>query len=148
MKQSNNKAKLAIIISMAIWGTIGVFVKNIALGSAEIALLRGALALVFIGGCLLIRKEKAGKEVLKKAFQTRLIEDERAWLEMHELRNRIAHTYEETELAEIFHLIVGSYIDKMQELQKAQIRKKIRTLDITSFPQLLLGRLHMKIVLL
>lgn len=66
MKQSNNKAKLAIIISMAIWGTIGVFVKNIALGSAEIALLRGALALVFIGGCLLIRKEKAGKEVLKK----------------------------------------------------------------------------------
>ena len=58
------------------------------------------------------------KEVLKKAFQTRLIEDERAWLEMHELRNRIAHTYEETELAVIFHLIVGSYIDKMQELQK------------------------------
>ena len=36
----------------------------------------------------------------------------------------------------------------MQELQKAQIRKKIRTLDITSVPQLLLGRLHMKIVLL
>ncbi|MEG1523450.1 MAG: DMT family transporter [Clostridia bacterium] len=43
---------------MAIWGTLGIFVRNIALASAEIALFRAIIALFVIGAFQLIRRRK------------------------------------------------------------------------------------------
>jgi RarD protein len=50
MTKENNKmeAKLKIVISMAVFGTLGIFVKNIPLSSGEIALLRAIIASVII----------------------------------------------------------------------------------------------------
>lgn len=42
------KAKLKIIMAMIIWGSMGVFVKNINLPSAEIAVIRGVIGVIFL----------------------------------------------------------------------------------------------------
>ncbi len=54
------ESKLKIIISMAVFGTIGVFVKNIPLSSGEIALFRAIIASVVI----IIYKLLIGKKIL------------------------------------------------------------------------------------
>ena len=43
---------------MTIFGTVGIFVRNISLPSEEIALYRAALALILIGAFLLLTREK------------------------------------------------------------------------------------------
>ncbi len=56
----NNKeaiSKLHIIIAMIAFGTIGIFVKNINLPSAEIALWRGILALISLFILIIISKK-------------------------------------------------------------------------------------------
>ena len=53
-----NRSRLFIAISMAIFGTIGLFVRNISLPSAEIALCRALLAILAIGSYLLVTNEK------------------------------------------------------------------------------------------
>lgn len=55
-----------LIISMAIFGTIGPFVRNISLNSGEIALYRAVLAAILIGGYLLISKQKLDLKNIKK----------------------------------------------------------------------------------
>lgn len=50
--------KLMFIVSMVIFGTIGLFVKYIPLSSAEIALYRALLAIALVGGYLLIKKQR------------------------------------------------------------------------------------------
>lgn len=50
------RARLMIIVSMAIFGTIGLFVRNIPAASSEIALFRAILAAVLIGLFLAVRK--------------------------------------------------------------------------------------------
>ncbi len=52
------RAKLMMIVSMAVFGTIGIFRENIDLPSAELALYRGVLALFIIGLYLLIRGQR------------------------------------------------------------------------------------------
>ena len=59
-------AKTMLIISMAIFGTIGLFVRNIPLASGEIALYRAVLAAVLIGMYLLISKQKFDFSKMKK----------------------------------------------------------------------------------
>jgi RarD protein len=60
------EAKLKIIISMAVFGTIGVFVKNIPLSSGEIALFRAIIAAaVIIIYKLLIRNKMLFSEIKK-----------------------------------------------------------------------------------
>ena len=59
-------AKTMLIISMAIFGTIGLFVRNIPLASGEIALYRAVLAAVLIGMYLLISKQKYDFSKMKK----------------------------------------------------------------------------------
>jgi RarD protein len=54
------QAKLKIIISMAVFGTLGIFVKNISLSSGEIALFRAIIAAVVI----IIYKLLIGKKIL------------------------------------------------------------------------------------
>ncbi len=51
--KSTNRARLMMIGSMAVFGTIGLFVRNIPVSSGELALYRAVLAAVFIGIYLL-----------------------------------------------------------------------------------------------
>ena len=51
------KARLMIILSMAIFGTIGLFVRNIPISSAEVALWRAVLAAALIISFLALRHE-------------------------------------------------------------------------------------------
>ncbi len=66
IKKNNPQAKLAL--SMFIFGTIPLFVRNIAVSSAELALYRAILAVILIGFVLLLTKQKIeisefGKEI-------------------------------------------------------------------------------------
>ncbi len=58
--------KLLIIISMIVFGTIGIFVKYIPLSSGEIALYRAILAIILLGLFLLITKQKIKFSEIKK----------------------------------------------------------------------------------
>lgn len=49
-----NKARAAFISSMAIFGTLGPFVRNITVSSGELALYRAIMATLIVGGYLLI----------------------------------------------------------------------------------------------
>lgn len=61
-----SKARLALIVSMVMFGTLGPFVRNIPLPSAELALYRAILAIILIGGYLLITKQKIPFRSIKK----------------------------------------------------------------------------------
>lgn len=65
MKHSS-KYKIIFILSMAIFGTIGLFVKSIAVSSGELALYRALLAMVFIGGVMILKKEHIDLRAIKK----------------------------------------------------------------------------------
>ncbi len=67
------KARISLIISMTVFGTIGLFVKNIDLSSAKIALFRAVLASVFIGSFLVLRKRKIDFGKIKKELIILLI---------------------------------------------------------------------------
>lgn len=57
--------RLKIIIAMIIWGTIGVFVREIELSSIEIAFFRALFGSLFLIMINLIRKDKIDKNILK-----------------------------------------------------------------------------------
>lgn len=59
-------ADIALILSMVVFGTIGLFVRNIPVSSSEIALYRAVLASVIIGAFLLFKKEKIELSKIKK----------------------------------------------------------------------------------
>lgn len=59
-------ARVMLIVSMAIFGTIGLFVRNISLSSGEIALYRAVLAAFMIGGYLLVTRQKLELKKIKK----------------------------------------------------------------------------------
>jgi len=69
MKQS----RIMIIASMAIFGTIGVFVRNIPVTSGELALYRAILAAALIGVYLLVSKQKIPFGEIKKELPLLLI---------------------------------------------------------------------------
>lgn len=54
---SLKSAKVKLCLSMAIFGTLGIFTRNISVGSGELALYRAILASVFIVGYLLLTKQ-------------------------------------------------------------------------------------------
>ena len=58
--------RVLLITSMTIFGTIGLFVRNINLSSGEIALYRAILAMLLIGSILLITRQKINFKSLKK----------------------------------------------------------------------------------
>ena len=64
MEQSINP-KLKIIISMVIWGTLGLFVRGIDLSSLEIAFFRALLGSGFLVLVSLIKKDKIKRYALK-----------------------------------------------------------------------------------
>lgn len=51
-------ARWMLCISMLVFGTLGVFVRNIPVSSAELALYRAVLAALIIGGVLLLKGQK------------------------------------------------------------------------------------------
>lgn len=56
--KSSLKARLMIALSMVIFGTIAIFVRNIPLSSAQLSLSRAVIAAVLIGAYLLIGGKK------------------------------------------------------------------------------------------
>ena len=54
--KTQKKSELLLIISMFVFGTIGLFIKNIPLSSGEIALYSAILAIIIIGIYLIISK--------------------------------------------------------------------------------------------
>lgn len=59
-------SRTMLIVSMAVFGTIGLFVRNIPLPSGEIALYRAVLAAILIGIFLLVTKQKIPFGRIKK----------------------------------------------------------------------------------
>jgi len=67
------KARFMLIISMVIFGTIGLFVRYIPLASGEIALYRAVLATILIGGYMLVTKQKIPFKSIKKELPLLLL---------------------------------------------------------------------------
>ena len=63
----------ALMISMAIFGTLGLFVKNIAVSSGELALYRAIMATLMIGAYILITKQRLPIKEIKKALPLLLL---------------------------------------------------------------------------
>lgn len=62
---NDNKSKLAIIASMTIFGTIGIFRKYIPLPSSLIAMVRGYVGALFLLLVILLKKEKINWQSIK-----------------------------------------------------------------------------------
>ncbi len=67
-KRKNTKMKLMMSLSMAIFGTIGLFTRSICATSGQLALYRAVLAVALIGVYLLLTKQKMDFSKIKKAF--------------------------------------------------------------------------------
>lgn len=65
MNQRSN-ARTMMIISMAVFGTLGLFVRHIPLTSGELALYRAVLAAALIGGYLLVSRQSIPLRSIKK----------------------------------------------------------------------------------
>ena len=65
--------RLMLIVSMTIFGTIAVLVRNISVSSGELALYRAVLATLLIGGFLLVTKQKIPFKDVKKEIPLLLI---------------------------------------------------------------------------
>lgn len=60
------KAKFLLILSMIIWGTLGIFVKHIPLSSAELAFCRAFVAMLLLGSYLLFSKTELNLSCIRK----------------------------------------------------------------------------------
>ena len=58
--------RLMLILSMVLFGTLGPFVRNIGVSSGELALYRAILAVILIGGFLLLTRQKIQFASIKK----------------------------------------------------------------------------------
>ena len=56
--QNTNRARLWMIVSMTVFGTIGLFVRNISVSAGELALYRAILAAGFIGVYFLVTGQR------------------------------------------------------------------------------------------
>ena len=69
----HNRARLMLAGSMAIFGTIGLFVRNIGVSSAELALYRAVIAAVLLTGYFLATKTRINLRALGKELPLLLI---------------------------------------------------------------------------
>ena len=67
------KARVLLIASMVIFGTLGPFVRNISVSSGELALYRAILAAVMIGAFLLVTGQKIPFGNIKKEIPLLLV---------------------------------------------------------------------------
>ena len=74
MKQTPlNSAKLQIIVSMLIFGTIGIFVRHVPLPSSVIALIRGVVGTLFLLLFSRLRKTPVSKEAIRKNLKMLIV---------------------------------------------------------------------------
>lgn len=73
MKFKENAPRLMLSLSMAIFGTIALFVRNISVSSGELALYRAVLASILIGGFLLVTRQKIHFQKIKKSIPLLLL---------------------------------------------------------------------------
>lgn len=66
-------SRLMLIVSMTIFGTIGLFRRSISVSSGELALYRAVLAAIFIGIFLLLTKNKIPLSKMKKQLPILII---------------------------------------------------------------------------
>ena len=71
--KKQSPARWMLVGSMAIFGTIGLFVRNISVSSGELALYRAVLASVLIGLFLLITRQKIPFGKIKKELPLLLL---------------------------------------------------------------------------
>ena len=64
--RKDNIQKLIFSLSMFVFGTIGVFVKNVSLSSGEIALYRAIMAIIFLSALFVVKKQKFDFSKIKK----------------------------------------------------------------------------------
>ena len=65
--------KLEMILAMAIYGTLALFVRRIPLTSAEVALFRAVIALAVVQGVRMVRRRRGGGEWLRLGGDTLLL---------------------------------------------------------------------------
>ena len=59
-------AKMMLSVSMIIFGTLGIFTRNIGVTSGELALYRAILAALLLAGYFLVTKQKIDFKAIKK----------------------------------------------------------------------------------
>uniref|UniRef100_UPI004056598D DMT family transporter n=1 Tax=Acetatifactor sp. TaxID=1872090 RepID=UPI004056598D len=64
--KNQKRAKLMLSLSMIIFGTLGVFTRNIAVTSGELALYRAILASLLIGGYFCITRQRIDFKAIKR----------------------------------------------------------------------------------
>ena len=64
--KNNASSKLKLILSMTVFGTLGLFTRNIAVTSGELSLYRAVLAAVLIVAFLTLTRQKLDWEGIKK----------------------------------------------------------------------------------
>lgn len=62
------RARLGLIVSMTVFGTIGLFVRRIEITSAELALCRAGLAAVFLLLYFLVTRRRLCLSEIKKSL--------------------------------------------------------------------------------
>ncbi|XBG80355.1 EamA family transporter [Enterococcus cecorum] len=71
--KNQKDARALLVFSMAIFGTLGLFVRNIQLSSGVLAFYRAILAAVLIGGFLFVTKQKIQVKQFKKELPILLL---------------------------------------------------------------------------
>ena len=71
--KNQKDARALLVFSMAIFGTLGLFVRNIQLSSGDLAFYRAILAAVLIGGFLFVTKQKIQVKQFKKELPILLL---------------------------------------------------------------------------
>lgn len=66
MDKRSSAARIKLIAAMALFGTIGIFVRYIDLPSSLIALVRGSVGMVFLLCVVLLKKQKISWDAVKK----------------------------------------------------------------------------------
>lgn len=67
-EKMKNKAFFSLVLSMVIFGTVGIFRRYIPLPSGFIAFSRGFIGFLFLAAFLFIKKIPLSKDILKKNF--------------------------------------------------------------------------------
>lgn len=62
----SKNARIMLVVSMAVFGTLGLFVRNIPVASGELALYRAVLAAVMLGGYFLVTKQRIDFKAIGK----------------------------------------------------------------------------------
>ena len=71
--KKENTSKVLMTLSMFIFGTLAPFVRNIGIGSGELALYRAIMAAVIVGGFLLFARQKIAVSGIKRELLLLLV---------------------------------------------------------------------------